>query len=604
MSLLTILGQASPVPVVYQIIENVYKTQAADTSALTAIANIVRGAAGIGAFLYIFPKLTGQIARNESIDFFPYLRPFFIISLIYAVPFICNVIDGVGDRGRQLFESRGKSISSRISEQNELINEAITKKLGIKGNDPERAGNTEEFQVDFGGISTTISQGFKRLMAGLIAGILWIAQIILMSLMQCCELLMLLLSITYRLVLRTGAPIAIVLAIFPAFTSNLAEWFGKYINYALLPMVASLYGNICFGLSNTYLQSYNLTLNSASPTSQDWTNDSLMGVGYIGLLIICIMGYFQVPSMTNMLVSTGGAGAMVQGATRLFQSGQAAAGRTASKATGLAAAGVQTGAAVALPAAGAIGGGIASAFGGGRGGSAGSSNNGGGGSSSPGGGSARTNSVPGGPTVSAPTSRPAGSGGSGAGSGGSGTAGGSGGNGGGSSPSVAPSASGAGKASGSSGGQGGGRSSGGGSGGSAPATPSERLSAITSRAGQSVSNVTAPVASFARNLDQNLSKPGMSMAGFAGAGMDAGYKLGGDSKAGRIAGAAAGAVAGTFQGVASQGMAGAYNGIKAMPGGMFAGGKAGVAAYQKVFQPARYERNQQSEYRKSQGFGG
>jgi hypothetical protein len=42
-----------------------------------------------------------------------------------------------------------------------------------------------------------------------------------------------------------------------------------------------------------------------------------LGLAYIALLVMFLIGYFQVPSMTNMLVTVGGVGAMVQGATRM-----------------------------------------------------------------------------------------------------------------------------------------------------------------------------------------------------------------------------------------------------------------------------------------------
>lgn len=46
-----------------------------------------------------------------------------------------------------------------------------------------------------------------------------------------------------------------------------------------------------------------------------------MGLAFIGILVMCLIGYCQVPSMTNMLVTVGGVGAMVQGATSLARSG-------------------------------------------------------------------------------------------------------------------------------------------------------------------------------------------------------------------------------------------------------------------------------------------
>ena len=52
----------------------------------------------IGALIYIFSRLVGQIMRGEPIDFLPMLRPFLIVMLIALVPSLCNVIDDLGNR--------------------------------------------------------------------------------------------------------------------------------------------------------------------------------------------------------------------------------------------------------------------------------------------------------------------------------------------------------------------------------------------------------------------------------------------------------------------------------------------------------------------------
>ena len=53
-----------------------------------------------------------------------------------------------------------------------------------------------------------------------------------------------LISAVYRIILRIVAPLAIAFAIFDGLSNNVLEWFGKYVNYALLPMVAGIYQNI------------------------------------------------------------------------------------------------------------------------------------------------------------------------------------------------------------------------------------------------------------------------------------------------------------------------------------------------------------------------
>ena len=86
---------------IFKIIFDIYANQAtiAQTYA-NLIEPKVRLIAGIGALVYIFGKLIIQIANNQEIDFFPFLRPFAILLLIPLSPQICSAIDSFGEEVR------------------------------------------------------------------------------------------------------------------------------------------------------------------------------------------------------------------------------------------------------------------------------------------------------------------------------------------------------------------------------------------------------------------------------------------------------------------------------------------------------------------------
>jgi hypothetical protein len=136
--------------------------------------------------------------------------------------------------------------------------------------------------------------------------------------MQIAECCLLLISISFRIVLRIGFPITVALSIFPGFTSSLAYWFGKYINFALLPAVAAMYSSIAFNLCDTYIGSYDIETSMAT-MGVETQQPEFLGLAFIGLLFLSLIGYWQVPSMTAMLVNVGGVGTIVQGATRTIQ---------------------------------------------------------------------------------------------------------------------------------------------------------------------------------------------------------------------------------------------------------------------------------------------
>lgn len=316
-------------------------------SASTAreIETMIRSAAGIGALLYIFSRLAGQISRNEPIDFFPYLRPFAMVILLTAAPKICDTLDAFGLAAANKITGGNELIYQRVKKQSELIREKVKEKWDKIGSDPKAysdyyKSNREADETGmFGDTKVEMKIAFDGGVDKFYAMLLGLIQDFLLAVMHVCESLMYLISISYRLILRFGAPIAIVMAIFPGFTSNLAEWFGKYINYALLPMVAALYGRIAFTVSDKYLAKYSGAI-AITQGGAEADNVTFLGMAYIAILLMLIIGYFQVPSMTNMLVTVGGVGAMVQGATRI---GTQMAAQTSRKGGAAAGAVTQTG---------------------------------------------------------------------------------------------------------------------------------------------------------------------------------------------------------------------------------------------------------------------
>lgn len=137
-----------------------------------------------------------------------------------------------------------------------------------------------------------------------------------MYIAECCVLLI---SIAFRIVLRIGFPITVALCIFPGFTNSLAMWFGKYINFAIMPAVAAMYSSIAFNLCKIYITSYDVNT-AVSSMGIETQQPEFLGLAFIGILILSLIGYTQVPSMTAMLLSVGGVGQIVSAATRSVQS--------------------------------------------------------------------------------------------------------------------------------------------------------------------------------------------------------------------------------------------------------------------------------------------
>jgi type IV secretory pathway VirB6-like protein len=207
------------------------------------------------------------------------------------------------------------------------------------------AKNEKDYNAQFGDgayASTTFDWernvviGVSKFKDDFVAGLLDVITEILQWINYFAFMVMYLMSFLFRICLRAVAPIAIGIAIFDGFSNNAVEWLGKYINYALLPAIANLYGAISFNILTKMM----ITLTSAGivgdenakNTSYDITT---MGAVYVAVLVVLIIGWFFIPTIANMVVSVGGSSAAAQG----FAARSAALGAGATAGTKMAARG-------------------------------------------------------------------------------------------------------------------------------------------------------------------------------------------------------------------------------------------------------------------------
>ncbi|MCY7358440.1 MAG: hypothetical protein LH609_13460 [Rudanella sp.] len=122
----------------YKTLLGLYADMTASTMDITAlIESKIRAVAGIGALVYIFSRLIPQVMRSESIDFFPYLRPFMLMVLIGLSPRICNGIDKLGESIRTAVERQNGTLYEKIAEQTKLLQQTVDAKWQEIGEHPE-----------------------------------------------------------------------------------------------------------------------------------------------------------------------------------------------------------------------------------------------------------------------------------------------------------------------------------------------------------------------------------------------------------------------------------------------------------------------------------
>ncbi|RFS27053.1 conjugative transposon protein TraJ [Chitinophaga silvatica] len=312
-------------------------------SELTGIGQAI---GGFAAIWYISSRVWGQIARAESVDLYPLLRPFVITILIGMFPQVLNVMNGVlkptVTATAAIVHDSDTAIAVLLQEKEQAIKETDVYKMYVgadgKGdkdkwykyyhpNDTarskegmfERIGNDLRFSIEQTayGIKNSIKQFMSE---------------VLQVLFQAASLCVNTVRIFYLIVLAILGPLVFGLSILDGFQQSIVSWIGRYINYYMWLPVANIFGAIInkiqinmIKLDVEQIKKYGDTAFGANDTA------------YIIFLIMGIIGYFTVPSIAGYIIHVGGANPLLQKITGITTSvASGGAGRIAQGAANIA----------------------------------------------------------------------------------------------------------------------------------------------------------------------------------------------------------------------------------------------------------------------------
>ena len=302
-----------------KIIDTMYAREIAGNALGSGIGvelmNVSRAIAGIAGLCYIASKISGQIVRNEGINFIPLLRPFGMMILIGLVPQITDLIDTTFKKVAVAAQADSESVRVRVAQLQQKRDEAVKKKW----KDIEE--NEDAYSTEFGepgeDMFAVVTKSFNiatgKMADDFKSALYDFTQSLLSLLGDIAYIILYLISAVYRIILRVIAPLALAFAIFDGLSNNALEWFGKYINYALLPMVAGIYQNIAVNLNMGFLDEMMISgdMSGTLPAQDPFA----FGLVYTGVLIILLVLYTQIPSLTNMIMVVGGTSGIIQGLT-------------------------------------------------------------------------------------------------------------------------------------------------------------------------------------------------------------------------------------------------------------------------------------------------
>ena len=273
------------------------------------MAAVAKGLAGLGALFYVALKVWQALSRAEPIDVFPLLRPFalglcimffptMVLGTINAIlsPVVTgthSILDGQVLDLNQLQQQKDRLEYEAMVRNPEtaymVSDEAYDKKLDELGWSPSDIGTMAGMYMD------RTAYKMEKAMKDWFRNLLEI-------LFQAAALVIDTIRTFFLIVLSILGPIAFAISVWDGFQSTLTQWLTRYISVYLWLPVSDLFSAMLARIQSLILERDIEML--ADPSYIPDTSNT----PYIIFMIIGIVGYFTIPTVTGWIIQAGGAG--------------------------------------------------------------------------------------------------------------------------------------------------------------------------------------------------------------------------------------------------------------------------------------------------------
>ena len=304
------------------------------------LIGVSRGLAGFAALWYISSRVWRHLANAEPIDFYPLLRPFALGLCVMMFPYVLAVINGVLQPTVTGTAAMVTGSNNAISYLLRLKEEAIKKTpawqmyVGLDGSGDRdkwyqytHPDGTEEGTLD--GLGNDIkfamakaSYNFRNTVKQ------WMSEI-LHILYEAAALCINTIRTFYLIVLAILGPLIFGISVFDGLQHTLTVWIARYINVFLWLPVANIFGAIIAKVQENMLR-----IDIQQVVKYGDTFFSSTDTAYLIFLVMGIVGYFTVPSVSNYIVHAGGGNVLLYKASNVFTGGSRAAVSTAAASAG------------------------------------------------------------------------------------------------------------------------------------------------------------------------------------------------------------------------------------------------------------------------------
>ena len=298
----------------HEVLRSLYDEMLPLSAEMSAIA---KGLAGLGALFYVAIKVWQALSRAEPIDVYPLLRPFAIGICIMFFPTI--VLGSINMILSPIVQGTHSILDSQVLDLNDLqekkdllereamlrnpetaylvSDEVFDKKLDELGWSPSDLATMSGMYIERFGYKAeqSVKNWFRNLLE---------------ILFQAAALVIDTIRTFFLIVLSILGPIAFAISVWDGFQSTLTQWLTRYISVYLWLPVSDLFSAMLSKIQTLIVERDIEML--ADPTYIPDTGNTV----YIIFMIIGIVGYFTIPTVTGWIIQAGGAGNFTRNVNR------------------------------------------------------------------------------------------------------------------------------------------------------------------------------------------------------------------------------------------------------------------------------------------------
>ena len=290
----------------HEVLRSLYDEMLPLSADMSAVA---KGVAGLGSLFYIAIKVWQALSRAEPIDVYPLLRPFALgLCIMFFPTMVLGTINAIlspivqGTHAileNQVLDLNDLQTKKDLLEREAMLrnpenaylvsNEEFDKKLEELGWSPSDLVTMSGMYMERGMYS--IEQSVKN----------WFREL-LEILFQAAALVIDTIRTFFLIVLSILGPIAFAISVWDGFQSTLTQWLTRYVSVYLWLPVADLFSSMLAKIQSLIIERDIEML--ADPTFIPDTSNTV----YVIFMIIGIVGYFTIPTVTGWIIQAGGAG--------------------------------------------------------------------------------------------------------------------------------------------------------------------------------------------------------------------------------------------------------------------------------------------------------